>query len=409
MKHRITLALASLAIAACADTEISAPESAASFASVAASTSDRNAAGAVYTLTNQTSGNAVAIFDRARDGTLTYASAVPTGGLGTGGGLGSQGAVVLSEDNRILLAVNAGSNDISVFAVIPPGVSVRLPDDDDDDDDGDDGDDDVRTGLSLVQTISSGGVRPVSIAIHKELVYVLNAGGSGNIAGFRLTRTGRLAPVAGSSHPLSAPDAGAAQVSFTPDGSALIVTERFTNVIDVYTVNTDGSASQPRVHASSGVTPFGFDFGRGGALIVSEAFGGALDASAASSYRVGRDGGLSLVTGSLGTTETSACWLIVSKNGRFAYTTNTSSGSITGFAIGRDGALTLLNADGVTASTGANTRPTDLALSGNGRFLYALTPGTNSVTGFLQRPDGRLEPVTVGSGLPAGAVGLAAH
>lgn len=380
MKHRITLALASLALAACAENELSAPESAASLALATA----RNAPGAVYTLTNQTSGNAVAIFDRASDGTLTYAGEAPTGGLGTGGGLGSQGAVVLSEDNRFLLAVNAGSDDISVFAV-------------------------RSSGLSHVQRIGSRGVRPVSVAIRKGLVYVLNAGGSGNVAGFAQASNGELSPIAGSSRPLSAPDAGAAQVSFTPDGSALIVTERFTNVIDVYTLNADGSANEARVYPSSGATPFGFDFGKRGALIVSEAFGGAPDASAASSYLVGPEGGLSLVTGSLGTTETSACWLVVSKDGRFAYTANTSSNTVSGYAVGHDGSLTLLDADGVTGP-GADAGPADMALSSNGQFLYVLTRGTNSVTVFeRQTSDGSLERASAVNGLPIGAVGLAAR
>jgi 6-phosphogluconolactonase (cycloisomerase 2 family) len=380
MKHRITLALACLAIAACAENELSAPERAPSLALAR----DGNAPGAVYTLTNETSGNAVAIFDRASDGTLSYVGAAPTGGLGTGEGLNSQGAVVLSEDNRFLLAVNAGSDDLSVFAV-------------------------TSSGLSRVQRIGSGGARPVSVAIRKGIVYVLNAGGSGNIAGFAQAINGELSPIAGSSRPLSAPDAGGAQVSFTTDGKALIVTERLTNVIDVYALNGDGSAQEARVHPSSGATPFGFDFGKRGALIVSEAFGGAPDASAASSYLVGPEGALSLVTGSLGTTETSACWLVVSQDGRFAYVANTGSGTVSGYAIGHDGSLALLDADGVTGPD-ADGGPADLTLSGDGQFLYVLTRGTNSVTGFERSTsDGDLERTSVAGGLPASAVGLAAR
>lgn len=380
MKRRITLALASLAIAACAENELSAPESAASLALAKAV----SAPGAVYTLTNETTGNAVAIFDRASDGSLSYMGSAPTGGLGTGQGLDSQGAVVLTEDNRFLLAVNAGTDDISVFAV-------------------------TSSGLSHLQRIGSGGVRPVSVAIRKGIVYVLNAGGSGNIAGFAQGVNGELSPIAGSSRPLSAPDAGGAQVSFTPDGKALIVTERLTNRIDVFVLNGDGSAQEARVHPSSGATPFGFDFGKRGALIVSEAFGGAPDASAASSYLVGAEGALSVVTGSLGTTETSACWLVVSPDGRFAYTANTGSATVSGYAIGHDGALTLLNADGVTGSD-AEAGPADMALSGDGQFLYVLTRGTSSVTGFRRTTsDGGLERASAIGGLPASAIGLAAR
>jgi hypothetical protein len=379
MKHRMTLALASLAIAACAENDLNAPETEAVLSVATGATR-----GAVYTLTNRPSGNAVAIFDRAADGSLSYAGEVSTGGLGTGDGLGSQGAIVLSEDKRFLFAVNAGSDDVSVFEV-------------------------HASGLSHVQRIASGGVRPVSIAVHEKLVYVLNAGGTGNIAGFGRSASGELSPIAGSSRPLSSQDAGAAHVSFTPDGRALVVTERFTNVIDVYPVNDAGIAGQGRVHASSGVTPFGFDFDNRGTLIIAEAFGGATDASAASSYLVGRDGALSIVTASLGTTESAACWLIVSGDGRFAYTANTQSHTISGYAIGPDGRLTLLDADGVTGA-GADAGPADLALSSNGGFLYVLTRATGSVTSFTRSAaDGGLERAAAIGGLPASAVGLAAR
>jgi 6-phosphogluconolactonase (cycloisomerase 2 family) len=374
MKNRIALTLAAFGIAGCTENAVTAP---------ALSAVPNREAGAVYTLTNQASGNGVAVFHRAADGSLTYSATAPTGGLGTGAGLGSQGAVVLSDDNRHLLAVNAGSDDISLFAV-------------------------DEDGLSLVQRIASGGVRPVSIAIRHQLVYVLNAGGTGNIAGFTLGTDGQLSPISGSSRSLSSSNAGGAQISFAPDGRALVVTERFTNAIDVYSLDENGLPGQARVHASSGATPFGFDFTSQGTLVVSEAFGGATDASAASSYTV-RNGELSLVTASLGTTETAACWVVVSKDGRYAYTANAGSNSITGYAIGRDGALTRLDADGVTGSTGPGAGALDLAVSGNGRFLYVLANRANSVAGFRIRADGSLERVTVGGGLPAGAVGLAAR
>ena len=379
MKYQWKLVFAALALAACEDTDISAPEQEASFAATAVD----NAPGVVYTLTNQPSGNAIAIFDRASDGVLAYAGEVQTGGLGTGGGLGSQGAIVASENHRWLLAVNAASNDVSVF--------------------------EVRGSRPVfVQRIASGGQLPVSVAIRNNLVYVLNAGGTGNIAGLTLGSDGRLTPLDAASQPLSAANAGAAQVSFTPDGGALVVTERFTNAIDVYTLNRDGTVNPAQVFPSHGETPFGFDFDKRGRLIVSEAFGGATDGSAASSYFVRSDRSLSLVTGSLLTTETAACWLVVSKDGSHAYTANNGSNSITGYSIGRDGSLSLLDVDGVTASTADGAGALDLALSTNGRFLYVLGGGNETITGFLRNNDGSLEPVTVSSGLADKAVGLVA-
>jgi hypothetical protein len=119
--------------------------------------------GAVYTQTNAPTGNAIAVFYRSANGVLSPAGLVPTGGAGTGGNLGNQGAVVLSQDNRWLFAVNAGSNDISVFAISPKG-------------------------LILVDRAASGGVLPVSLTLHNDLLYVLNAGGINNITGFTVGR-----------------------------------------------------------------------------------------------------------------------------------------------------------------------------------------------------------------------------
>ncbi|MBI5284014.1 MAG: beta-propeller fold lactonase family protein [Chloroflexi bacterium] len=339
--------------------------------------------GAVYTLSNQIGGNSVLVFDRQADGSLTAAGSVDTGGVGTGGGLGSQGAVILTEDNHRLIAVNAGSNDLSVF--------------------------DVRDGgLTLVDRASSGGIRPVSITVHDNVLYALNAGGSGSIAGFRIRGDGELAPIAGSIQPLTSASAGPAQIQFTPDGEQLIVTEKATNAIVTYEVE-DGVASGPVSHASNGATPFGFGFGRRNTLIVSEAFGGAPDASAVSSYRVSEEGDVASVTASAATHQTAACWIVVTKNGRFAYTTNAGSGSISGYRVARDGSLTLLDADGRTGDTGAGSTPVDMALSRDSHFLFALGAGSHAITGFRVGADGSLVPAGSVNGLPAGTVGLAAR
>ena len=380
MRHSFTVLLASVAFAACAGNDIASPDAEASAARGAA----QGMPGAVYTLTNQTIGNAVAIFDRTATGALTLARTVPTGGMGTAAGLSSQGAIVLSDDQRWLLGVNAGSNDVSVFAVGP-------------------------SDLELIQRVASGGERPVSVAIRKQLVYVLNAGGSGNITGFEMDATGALTPLAGSTQPLSTPGAGGAQVSFTPDGRAIVVTERGTNRIGVYPLDEAGRAMAPTFHVSSGATPFGFDFDDRGTLIVSEAFGGMANASATSSYHIGDEGTLQLVTGSLGTMQTAACWLVVSNDGRFAYTANAGSSSVTGYAITHDGALSLLDEDGVTASTGENAGATDMAISRNGRYLYVLAGRAGGIAAYAIDADGRLTPVPGAGGLPTGTVGLAAR
>ncbi|MGH2987180.1 MAG: lactonase family protein [Solirubrobacterales bacterium] len=338
------------------------------------------AAGQVYTLTNSPSGNAVKVFSRAGNGSLATAGEFATGGTGTGTGLGSQDALVL--ERRLLFAVNPGSDSISSFLV-------------------------RRNELELIDTDPSGGDQPISLAADNGLLYVLNAGGAGNISGHTVSRHGALSPLVGSTRPLSGADTGPAQVSFDPDGEQLVVTEKNTNLIDTYEVDDDtGVASGPSPQASAGQTPFGFGFDKRGHLIVSEAFGGAPDASAVSSYEL-EDGVLDPITASAPTTETAACWIVVSENGRFTYTSNTGSGSISGYRIGHEGGLTLLDADGRTGITGPG--PIDMALSHNGRFLYSLNSGDGTLSGFRVGAKGDLTTIGGAAGLPLSATGLVAR
>jgi 6-phosphogluconolactonase len=351
----------------------------AGFASPAAAA--KTPPGAVYTLTNAAAGNAVRVYDRSASGALSFRRAYPTDGLGSGSGLGSQGALILSPNNHWLFAVNAGSNSISVFQVL-------------------------KRGLLLVDVEPSGGVRPVSLTVWGNFLYALNAGDTGDIAGFGIGRDGNLSPLAGSSQPLSNSGLGAApgvgEISFSPDGSTLVVTEKTTNLIDTYAV-VDGIASGPTTHASSGLTPFGFGFNIHGYAVVSEAFGGQAGASALSSYHVAQDT-FELVSPSVATTQTAACWVAISKNGAYAYTTNAGSASISSYAIGEDGSLALL--DAVAGATGAS--PVDMAITNSGRFLYALASGGHAINGFAVQSDGSL--VSVGdAGVPVGVAGLAAR
>lgn len=341
-------------------------------------------AGAVYTMSNSSSGNAVLMFHRAANGTLTAAGSFPTGGVGSGGGLGNQGALILSQNSRWLYAVNAGSNDISVFAVRPQG-------------------------LVLTDKVSSGGIRPISLTVDRDLLYVLNAGGDGNITGFTIQRNGRLAPLPGSTRPLSGPNTAPAQISFNPEGDVLVVTEKATNFIDTYVVAEDGLTNGPLVNTSINVTPFGFAFDRRGRLLVSEAVGGAPDAGSVSSYRVASNGVLEVISPAVATTETAVCWVVVTKNGRFAYASNTGSGSLTAYRISRDGSIALRDADGRTGDTGAGSAPLDIAFSNNNRYIYTLNNGTHSLGAFHVQANGGLVAIPGANGLPIGANGLAAH
>ncbi|MBA3341731.1 MAG: beta-propeller fold lactonase family protein [Gemmatimonadaceae bacterium] len=338
--------------------------------------------GMVLTMSNAASGNSVHVFYRSSDGSLSAGPVYPTGGTGSGGGLGSQGALFYG--GRFIFVVNAGSNDISTFAV-------------------------RRDGLEFVGVTPSGGVRPVSVTVRGDLLYVLNGGGTNNIAGFSVDADGNLTPLAGSVRGLSAGTTAPAQVEFSPSGRVLVVTEKATNKISTYLVDGGGLTTGPIVNSSVGATPFGFAFDRRGLLIVSEAFGGAPDASAASSYILQNNGLLSVRSASVPTTETAACWFVVTNSGRFAYTTNTGSGSISGYRVSHDGTLTLIAADGLTGVTGPGSAPTDLALSRNSRYLFVLNSGNGTIGSFSVRADGSLTPLSSIGGLPLSAVGMAAE
>ena len=347
------------------------------FPAVVAAPAGAQEIGAVYTMTNSPVENEILVFNRASDGTLSFDASYSTGGMGTGTGLGNQNGVVLTESGRFLLAVNAGSDEISSFRV-------------------------TAGGLELADVDASNGDHPISVTARSGVVYVLHDGSGGNVTGFRLSSDGSLEAIPDSTQPL--PGSGPAQIQFAPREQFLVVTEKDSNTISVFPV-VRGRAQPGTSHASAGQTPFGFAFDNHGRLIVSEAFGGAPDASAASSYDFA-GGTPEVISASVPTTETAACWVVVTKNGRYAYTTNTGSASITGFEIGSGGELTRLDEDGVTATTGAT--PIDMALTGNDRFLYSLDSGVPQISGFAVSSDGSL--TSIGAvALPGSANGLAAR
>jgi len=348
-----------------------------SIAVVWASQNDKDVVGAVYTMTNDAAGNEVVIFSRDDEGLLTKAGSISTGGIGSGGGLdplGSQGSLVLSEDHRWLLAVNAGSNEISVFRVLPDG-------------------------LDLVDKVDSGGVFPVSVTIFHNLVYVLNAGASPNIAGFSLSHRGELTPLAQSTRSLGA--GGFAQVGFGFQGEKMVVTDKANNSILVYSVDRNGfPVMNPVISVSNGLVPFGFIFDERGRLLVSEAGSGAV-----SSYKILHDGTLKVISPSVPNGQAATCWIAGNKRGD-VFTANTGSQTLSAYDLKvRNGKLTLRN-----ATAGVADRPIDLSITANGLFLYALDPGNGTVHMFQTKRDGSLTDLgAVPGGLFIFAQGIAAR
>jgi 6-phosphogluconolactonase (cycloisomerase 2 family) len=340
----------------------------------------------VFVMTNAADRNEVISYKRNADGTLAEERHFSTGGRGSGGNndpLESQGSLTLTQDHSHLLAANAGSGDIS-----------RIHGSD----------------LDLRDRVSSGGSEPNAIAQHGDLVYVLNTGGSSNVVGFRL-HYGELTPIENSLRFLSTNTSGAASLAFSPNGQFLAVTERLTNSIDVFLVQSDGSLSPIVVNSSVGPGVFSLTFAPNGTAIVSETgAAGVPNGSAASSYSVQSNGTLSVITGSAPTLGAANCWNAVTPDGRFAYFSNAGASTISGFAIAANGILTALPGT-VVGQNPAGATNLDIAVSGDGKFLYTLNAKVGTVGIFSIQNDGTLAPVGSAGGITpnSGFNGIAAE
>jgi 6-phosphogluconolactonase (cycloisomerase 2 family) len=360
MRHLIRL---SAVIAAMATALLGAP------AMVAHADEDEGGHHAVFVQTNDLNGNSIAAYSRNENGTLTYAATYATGGKGGRAAgavvdpLASQEALVYDRGHRLLLAPNAGSNTVSVF-------SVR-------------GD-----RLHLDQIVGSGGPFPASIAVHEDIVYVLDAGGAGYVQGYRIS-DGTLHPIAASLRSLGLTNGNPpaflqspAQVGFTPDGRKLVITLKANSggPVDVFSVSDEGQLSNAPTATAVGGVPFAFVFDSEGRLVIVNAAFGNL-----STYTINGNGSLSLVSAGASDGQIAACW-VTNADGNF-YAANTGSGSLSQFTIDEDGTVALQKSQAATGIPGA----IDMAVSGH--FLYAQSGGSGSVKAFSVGEDGSLTPI----------------
>jgi 6-phosphogluconolactonase len=355
-------------------------------ASAAAADGGFAVVGHVYVNDNTTGTNTIGAFDRHADGSLTPEAGSPfvAGGAGTGSGLASQGALQLSAGGRFLIAVDAGSNQVSVLRIRPDG-SLRL----------------VSHGV-----VSSGGLLPDSLAVSGDLVYVANSGnGASNYTGFRLRPNGRLDPIPGSTVVLAA-NAAPGDVLFNGTGRKLAGTEVGTSVIDSFTVGSGGrlTAAPGSPFPAEGLGPFGSEFRPTdpGQLFVSNAHNTATDSGTISAFADSRDGTLSPVAGSpFADDQMAPCWVEITHDGRFLFTVNTASGTISRFSIAPGGALTLLGSTPVSQVGGVGA--VDARLSPDGRFLYVDESRIGKVGAFAVNGGSLTELPSSPTPLPAGA------
>jgi len=331
----------------------------------------------VYTETNASPGNAILAF-HAHGSVLTAAGSFSTGANGTGTALGSQGALALADSGQRLVAVNAGSNSISLFAVHGDGS------------------------LSLINTAPSGGSDPISVTAWGHLVEVLNAGSS-DVSGLWLG-AGGLVPLtsASATAPLSGVASSPEQVSFTPDGHRLVVTEKASSTIDTFGVDPGGNLDPAVNTPATGAAPYGFGFDSRGDVVVSDAAGGPGGTSAVSTYRIEPNGSLYTIS-DVPDGQDAACWLIVNSDGNRAYTANAASGTISSYDVSRTGLLTLRAS--VAAITGGH--PVDLTIAGGSLFNLVSPQGEIAVAPIFGGGDLGTASLAV-TGLAASATGLVA-
>ena len=358
--------------------------------------------GAVFTMDNEADGNDVVATTRWSDGAILGSLSFDAVGNGTGAGLnGASNPLIVTEDRRFLFAVNGGSDEISVFKI------------------------DNLINLEFVGKISSGGAAPISVTTSRNLLYVLNAGRDGtpgNIAGFRFSRrTGAVEPLSGSAQPLDTTPGDEnvpAQILFSPRGRFLVVTDRSpNNTITTYRVRA-GRAEAPVTQASAGATPFGFEFASDGTLVVSEAQMAGENASTVTSYNLEsaregrvRFGKINPISAEVPVNSSDACWVEITENGRYVYTTNTMSDNISGLRLLPDGSLRQL--DDNVAFTPTGVGPLDMENVGSD-YLYVHSfedDGESQLTAFrvIQGTGELIELETRVSDLPASARGVAAY
>jgi 6-phosphogluconolactonase (cycloisomerase 2 family) len=352
------------------------------FASVSSPAATARADGdhAVFVQTDNTAVNRIVVYRRGADGTLSPAGSYATGGRGgiLDGSVvdhtASQGSLGLDTQHGLLYSVNAGSNTISVFAVHGDRLVLR-------------------------QVLGSGGTFPVSVTVHGDVVYVLNALNGGSVQGYRVLGTA-LVPLLGSHRALGLDPTATpqftttpGQVAFTPDGSQLVVTTKGNgNDIDVFGVGASGRLSAtPAVNSEPGTVPFAISFDQFGHLVIAEA-----GTNAVSTFQLAGNGTVNLLN-RVATGQAATCWVI--PVGSFLFASNAGTPSESRIAVSANGQLSLLG----NTSTGPGAVDAATAAGNGGRFLYVQTGGNGGVDEFSVASSGAL--TKIGAVIVPGAVG----
>ena len=377
-------------------------------------------AGHLYAMTNAATGNAIVHYGRGADGKLSTLESTGTGGVGLGGvnvvtddpavkaadPLFSNDSLLLSPDHRLLFAVNAGSNTVSSFTVAADGS------------------------LKLVGTpIATGGVQPTGLAYNGTTLYVghAKANAQGNqLTGFNVGPGGALSAISGAAYKNQGPNKSVITHSlFSPDGKQLVVIELMNDTIDVYPVNADGTLGTPKVNTFKNSGPFGAYFvgnaGKNVLLVTEVGAMNAVNAGAASSFALAADGTLTAISKTVGNSQNATCWIIATPDGKYAYASNTASGTVSAYSLDASQNLQLVNSTSATRAgqnvttfdgKAVTSGPVDTVLSADGKFFYQQYSGLGVVGAYKIGADGNLTAIAGGDAtdLPeVGSEGLAGY
>ena len=342
----------------------------------------------VYAMTNNATKNEVLVFAQGNDGTFRSTGSFATGGRGSGGvsdPLESQGSLTISDDHSLLFAVNAGSGTVSSFRV-------------------------VGDRLVLADQQPTDGTEPVSVAQHGHFVYVLNQGGDGGVAIFTVDDNGHLREVPNSTTLLSATGLGGASIGVSGDGQQLAVVERLSDNIDIFHILPNGTLSAITTTPDSNPGGFSAVFSKGGQLLVSETGpSGVPNGSTISSFTVNGNATLTPISNAVPTEGAANCWLAITPNGKWVYTSNSGSDNISGFNVAQNGVLTPIGS-GIVAAIPGGSHNVDIAVSGDSKFVFTQDTAAGTIGVWSVNTDGTLKEVDLIPGLPklSGTNGLAA-
>lgn len=318
---------------------------------------------AVYTQTNQPTGNAVVWLARAADGKLTQRRSYRTGGVGAPNyyshfpNTDSQGSVVVNPQKTLLFAVNHGSGSVASFRIRRNGA------------------------LRRAHIVSSGGKGPSSLAINANgILYVSNEGRPASIRGFRVTAQGRMRLIAGSTRTLAHPRSSPGQVGFDHSGRFLIVTARFAGMskvdqdyFEIFRVSRAGRPGALPQMRSVPQEPYAFAFTSRNEMLVANAENNGPLASTTSSYRLGPDGGFTRVAAQP-TSQTAGCWLTITDDDRFAFVSNGGAPTVIAYSMSRGGAFRNISPLIKLSGLGG-----DVAVTPGNEFLYVLNTDPSGI------------------------------